>query len=59
MRLSAHGSPDDLRAKAAKCRQLAKGADDLTRANLIRLADAHDDEARGLEPPRLPDPSAS
>lgn len=42
---------DELRTKAEKCRQLAKGADDLTRANLLMLAEAYEAEAARLEPP--------
>lgn len=44
-------SPAELRAKAAKCRQLAKGADDLTRANLLMLAEAYEAEIAKMEPP--------
>lgn len=51
MRWGRMTSPDELRAKAEKCRQLAKGADDVTRANLLMLARAYDAEAGKLEPP--------
>jgi hypothetical protein len=44
-------SPDELRAKAEKCRRLATGADDVTRANLLMLAEAYEAEAAKLEPP--------
>ena len=44
-------TPGILREKARKCRQLAKGADDRTRDNLLMLADSYEAEARKLEPP--------
>jgi hypothetical protein len=50
-------SPGELRAKAEKWRQLAKGADDLTRANLLMLAQAYDAEAVKPEPPNPSSPS--
>lgn len=50
MRLRHMTSPDELRAKAEKCRQLARGADDLTRRNLIMLAEAYQEQAAKLEP---------
>jgi hypothetical protein len=52
-------SPDELRAKSKKCRQLAKGADDLTRANLLMLAEAYEEEAAKLEPDAEPPNPAS
>ena len=47
-----------LRAKAAKCRQLAESADERTAATLALLADDYEAEARELEPearPPMPD----
>ena len=40
-----------LRAKADKCRHVAKGADDRTRDNLLMLARSYEAEADKLEPP--------
>lgn len=51
MRFIRMNDPAELRAKAEKCRQLARGADDRTRDNLLMLAESYEAEANKLEPP--------
>lgn len=52
--------PQELRTKAKKCRQLARGADERTRENLLMLAESCESEADSLEllkpadKPRIP-----